>query len=197
MYRLLYAVFLTLSGAGALLAQEQAIDNFAGLGARAMGMGGAYLGVADDFTAIHWNPAGLAQMTQREVYVAFLRNNYDSEAVLGGTRSTSELSNTRFGSLGVVYPYPVYQGRLVFALGFNRVKDFDAAIRVRGFSVADSLQLDRFFRHEGELSTTSVAGAVDISPEISLGLALNLWNGEDERINDFNDVDVDSLNYFD
>jgi hypothetical protein len=30
------------------------------LGARAMGMGGAFVAVADDVTALHWNPAGLA-----------------------------------------------------------------------------------------------------------------------------------------
>jgi hypothetical protein len=31
-------------------------------GARAMGMGGAFVGVADDATALHWNPAGLARL---------------------------------------------------------------------------------------------------------------------------------------
>ena len=30
------------------------------LGAQAMGMGGAFVAVADDVTALHWNPAGLA-----------------------------------------------------------------------------------------------------------------------------------------
>ena len=30
------------------------------LGARAMGMGGAFVAVSDDVTALHWNPAGLA-----------------------------------------------------------------------------------------------------------------------------------------
>jgi hypothetical protein len=31
-------------------------------GARAMGMGGAFVAVADDVTALHWNPAGLAKL---------------------------------------------------------------------------------------------------------------------------------------
>jgi len=31
-----------------------------GVGARAMGMGSAYVAIADDPTALHWNPAGLA-----------------------------------------------------------------------------------------------------------------------------------------
>ncbi len=33
-----------------------------GLGSRAQSMGGAFVGVADDWTAIYWNPAGLAQL---------------------------------------------------------------------------------------------------------------------------------------
>ncbi|OGW16285.1 MAG: hypothetical protein A3G93_05970 [Nitrospinae bacterium RIFCSPLOWO2_12_FULL_45_22] len=33
-----------------------------GLGARAGGMGGAFIGLADDWTAIYWNPAGITQL---------------------------------------------------------------------------------------------------------------------------------------
>ena len=38
--------------------EEIAIGNTFGVGARAMGMGGAFLGTADDLTALYWNPAG-------------------------------------------------------------------------------------------------------------------------------------------
>jgi hypothetical protein len=49
-----------------------AIDKFAaeflkiGVGARALGMGGAFVSVADDASAAYWNPAGLVQLEQRE-----------------------------------------------------------------------------------------------------------------------------------
>jgi long-chain fatty acid transport protein len=36
--------------------------NLNGFGARAMAMGGAFVGLADDYTAVFWNPAGLAQL---------------------------------------------------------------------------------------------------------------------------------------
>jgi len=36
--------------------------NFTGNGARAAAMGYAFTGLADDATAISWNPAGLAQL---------------------------------------------------------------------------------------------------------------------------------------
>ncbi len=37
--------------------------NLNGMGARMVAMGGAFIGLADDFTAVMWNPAGLAQLT--------------------------------------------------------------------------------------------------------------------------------------
>ena len=38
--------------------------NLNGFGARAAAMGGAFVGLADDYTAVFWNPAGLAMMTK-------------------------------------------------------------------------------------------------------------------------------------
>ncbi|MFA5138140.1 MAG: PorV/PorQ family protein [Elusimicrobiota bacterium] len=38
-----------------------------GVGARALGMGGAFYAVADDATAAYWNPAGLASLQQKEM----------------------------------------------------------------------------------------------------------------------------------
>jgi hypothetical protein len=38
-----------------------------GVGARALGMGSAFVGLADDGTASYWNPAGLATLTERQV----------------------------------------------------------------------------------------------------------------------------------
>jgi len=38
-----------------------------GVGARALGLGSAYTAVANDVTALHWNPAGLSQIEKREV----------------------------------------------------------------------------------------------------------------------------------
>ena len=38
-----------------------------GVGARALGLGSAYTSVANDVTALYWNPGGLAQLKNREV----------------------------------------------------------------------------------------------------------------------------------
>ena len=44
-----------------------------GAGARAAGMGDAYVAVADDATAGYWNPAGLAQVEGKQGTFMFLR----------------------------------------------------------------------------------------------------------------------------
>ncbi|OGS22277.1 MAG: hypothetical protein A2252_06865 [Elusimicrobia bacterium RIFOXYA2_FULL_39_19] len=43
-----------------------------GVGARPIGMGGAFVGVADDLNAINWNPAGLASLKGREMSATHL-----------------------------------------------------------------------------------------------------------------------------
>jgi len=39
--------------------------NLNGLGARAVAMGGAFVGLADDFSTVYWNPAGAAQFGKK------------------------------------------------------------------------------------------------------------------------------------
>lgn len=39
--------------------------NLNSLGTRALAMGGAFVGLADDFSTIYWNPAGIAQFKQK------------------------------------------------------------------------------------------------------------------------------------
>ncbi|MBU0567282.1 hypothetical protein KJ693_09645 [bacterium] len=43
-----------------------------GVGARALGMGGAFVGLADDASALYWNPAGTSQLNQKELFFAYI-----------------------------------------------------------------------------------------------------------------------------
>ena len=185
--KILAIALLCVWGRGAVAQEERAIDNFAGVGVRAMGMGGAFVGVADDFTAMYWNPAGLAQMQHREVQVSFLRNSRANDSVFNGTAGRSELTNTRFGSLGFVYPYPVYRGSLVLAAGLTRIKDFDWSLNLKGDD--QGLTADHALQHEGELALAGVSAAIDVSPAVSLGATLGLVSGEDEAVNEFDWAD--------
>ena len=73
----LHAALCLLFGAcvGSLAAPgAHAADKFAaeflkiGVGARALGMGGAFVSDADDATAAYWNPSGLTQLESREAF---------------------------------------------------------------------------------------------------------------------------------
>src|SRR5690349_11819736 len=45
------------------------VDQFMsyGAGARSLAMGAAFVGVSDDASATYWNPAGLSQVTRKEI----------------------------------------------------------------------------------------------------------------------------------
>ena len=156
-----------------------AIDHFAGLGARAMGMGGAYIAVAEDFTATYWNPAGLAQIRRIEVYGGLSHFKDEAQVRFYGTPRTTRLSRTRLSAFGLVFPFPTYRGSLVFAAGFNRVKSFDTVFGIEGVSAQDQVHKTGKATDEGGLGIYSVAGAVDVSPSISLGMSINIWDGDD------------------
>ncbi|MDI6751366.1 MAG: outer membrane protein transport protein [bacterium] len=61
---------------------------FGGLGSKAISMGGAFIGLADDWTAIYWNPAGLTQVSARGA------GSYLSYAVLTGSDKNSVANNS-------------------------------------------------------------------------------------------------------
>src|ERR1044071_7438798 len=73
-----------------------------GAGARALGMAGAFSPVADDATAIYWNPSGLASLDHREISLTYDSYFKDSASqFLGyahpmGERGTLGLGVTMF-----------------------------------------------------------------------------------------------------
>src|SRR5512137_2740714 len=85
-----------------LLASPAGATKYAGefmkipVGARAVGMGGAFSAVADDATAPYWNPAGMVYLPYREAFLQYaeecgglVRHNLDGYVVplrAGGDR---------------------------------------------------------------------------------------------------------------
>jgi len=64
---------------------------YRGFGARALGMGGAYIALADDLTAASWNPAGLAQQAAPTVSAGLAYGSLDADqtSVLHGISDVS------------------------------------------------------------------------------------------------------------
>lgn len=159
-----------------------------GSGARALGLGGTYTGIADDYSAIWWNPAGLAQVKRIEVQGTLLRSGFSNDANYFGVGQEGTTDAMRLNNIGVVFPVPVYQGALSFAFGYSQVTDFDRRTEVTSGMAGSNW--DNFDELEsGRLGQWSFAGAVDISPNLSVGAGLNYWSGTDDYslIGDYTD----------
>jgi long-subunit fatty acid transport protein len=168
---------LTLWGSAAL---GQEIDfevelNLSGSGARATGMGGAFIGVADDATAAMWNPAGLTQLELPEVSV--VAKVVVDQADLGGFGDVVRLSETDsghgafdFGS--AVYPIRLGERKLVISVSYQRLLDFFNS-RV-------------LFLREGAAALNVRGGVSAIAPgfalrpvgPLAIGGSLNFWYGD-------------------
>jgi hypothetical protein len=157
---------------------EAAAGNFFMVGARALGMGGAYTAVANDATALVYNPAGLARVIRIEFSGSLTHQRINNKTDVGlGFNDGRVQNNTRFGSGNLVLPVPTYRGSLVLAFGVNRVKSFDQAMQFSSNLYGNDEK--GIETESGGIYLWSLGAAVDISPNISVGGALNYWNGKD------------------
>ncbi len=90
MNRIIILIFLVAGGINNSHAQIKYAGSFLelGIGARAMGMGGAFVSIADDGSAFYWNPAGASQLIRAELsgMYASLFNSLQKHHHIGFTR---------------------------------------------------------------------------------------------------------------
>ena len=153
-----------------------------GVGARAMAMGGAFTGVADNYSALYYNPAGLGQLKKLEVSGSFSYLSVTNKATFMGLETSESSSYTKLNAIGVSVPVPTSRGSLVFGFGYHRVRDFDNALYVTKFisSAGDSVTWSYNELREGGLNNTSFGGSIEMAPGVFLGGAVNFWTGSDD-----------------
>ncbi|MEW6509703.1 MAG: outer membrane protein transport protein [Bacteroidota bacterium] len=110
-----------------------------GVGARAIGMGGAYTGVASDYSAIFWNPAGLAQATYGEFSAGLSYAANDNTSSFFNAQQGFSTNATNLNTLGIVHPLPVRRGSAVLAFGFHRQSSFANGVSFSGFNGNSSI----------------------------------------------------------
>jgi len=110
-----------------------------GVGARSLGMGNAYTGVASDFSALYWNPAGLAQMQYSEFQFGLSHLNYQNSGDYFGSTTWYSNNGTSLNSLGLVYAVPTRRGNLSVAIGYSRHSSFTTGLSFSGFNPVGSL----------------------------------------------------------
>ena len=170
----------------------------AGVGGRALSMGSAYVGVADDYSATLWNPAGLTQLRRMELFTSVLNHKLTNEATFKDMTQKDNTSKTKLNSIGFAFPIPTYRGSLVFAVGYNKVRNFDGGFAFQGYNSLDSVRAQQAFTEveEGDMANWVFAGAIQVTPNLSVGAALNLWRGNDSYDWAFNEEDVNNYYYY-
>jgi len=88
--------------ATALATSITAPTAFACYGVRAMGMGGAFIAVADDVQSVYWNPAGLANVKERQFGWQKVTNNRESINYIDVFEFAMPLENGKSG-IGLHY----------------------------------------------------------------------------------------------
>ena len=110
-----------------------------GVGARSLGMGNAYTGVANDYSALYWNPAGLAQSEHGEFSIGLSNLNYKNTSTFFLTNQDYSLNSTNLNAIGLVYPVAVRRGSLAIAFGYSRQSDFTTGVSFQGFNPGSSI----------------------------------------------------------
>ena len=158
--------------------------NLTGSGARAEGFGGAFIGVADDATAVVWNPAGLSQLQRPEASVVarVVGEKWTSTDLTGNTSRYDWTANQshfllNFGSLAI--PFKLGQTNCVIAAAYQRQIDL--------YDTWDD-PADKYTT-TGGIETVTPGVGVQITPTFSVGVASNIWFGKSEHNETYYDYD--------
>lgn len=111
---------------------------------RSAGMGNAFVGLADDASALYWNPAGLGQLRAREFSVGLSNVGINNDASMFGQTFNGSTSGTSLTNLNLAIPFPVARGSFVVAAGYNRLLDYQGTIQMDVFNPQSSIQASLF-----------------------------------------------------
>ena len=170
-----------------------------GSGARAFGMGGAFLAQADDATAASWNPAGLSYLRRTEFSLVGVHNDFSQRIPRINTRVTpTRFVTTRDQLQGSVadfaaFVYPVrIKGRTgALQVSYQRSFSFagkrtsEATVGKSGFLPNGGLLLDTEFTVDGQggFDTISFSSGFEIRPNLRAGVTINRWvNGFSQTV---------------
>jgi hypothetical protein len=146
-----------------------------GSGARAFGMGGAFLARADDATAASWNPAGLSYLRQPEFSIVGSWGSLDSEVLLAAAPDpfvplqddSSTGSSVDFAS--VTYPFEVRARSASAQFSFQRVFAFQGKRTI--LRQPNTLVLES----QGGFDALALGTGVQVSQRLRVGATLNRW----------------------
>ncbi len=154
--------------------------NPVGSGARALGQASAFIATADDATAASWNPAGLIALEGPEVSLVVdtsqRREGFEGMGIAEDDRVQSSLGGG-LNYFSLAYPFKVGSRYFVAALNFQSLIDFDTEQRgtIRFAQAGNLATMDYALEQTGRLHALTPALAFQLTPRLSLGLAVSFW----------------------
>lgn len=156
--------------------------NPVGSGARALGLGGAFIATADDATAASWNPANLIRLTKPEVAIVGAGrmrtedNTFETQPEASGEQDADD-SNLNYLAASVPCGRTLCGRNMVFSLNYQHLFEFD---REWSFALDERSDLSDFTTQQdyvqaGQIYALGLAYAIQLSPRFYLGLTLNFW----------------------
>jgi len=144
-----------------------------GSGARAFGMGGAFLGRADDATAASWNPAGLSYLREAEFSLVGVSNTVNNRVPsLSGQVDRFVGYGPDF--LSVAAPVQLGKASGAVQLSFQRVFSFAGR---RDVTRPDPGAIPVIFgtRATGGFDVLALGTGFQVARPLRLGITLNRW----------------------
>ncbi len=157
--------------------------NPVGSGARAMGMGGSFIAIADDATAASWNPAGLIQLRKPEIALVVSSTKLSEDLTFSlADEASGENSVTSSDLNYFAISYPCSSSNcgknMTFSFNYQRLYDFsrewDLSIDRNAGTLLDIEQRYRI-ENKGSLYAMGFAYAIQLNEQVTLGFTVNLW----------------------
>lgn len=178
-----------------IIVAEQARASFTllGAGARAAGMGGAFTALADDATAASFNPAGLAQLLVPEISVVGVYSKFEDRysdfvsfgndvppLTFGDAATDHDAGGLNFLSFTV--PFRLADRRWAVQASQHRRVDYthEGALEIPAYDTDGTqvFQVTQEAYQDGDITTSSISFAVELTRRTLIGLSVNRWKGD-------------------
>jgi long-subunit fatty acid transport protein len=155
--------------------------NPVGSGARAMGMGGAFMSIADDATASSWNPAALIHLKKPESSITFSYEHLQEKNFFSAHQEASGnqfVSKNTINYLSGAFPFAFARTNMVLAASVQRLYSLS---RQWNFPFQENTEIESYtskisYEQKGDLYAAGLSLCLEIfQPNLSLGITINQW----------------------
>ena len=139
--------------------------------ARTLGIGNSNMTRNSTYSAMIFNPAGLALSDNSQLTGSFYYRYFENNSLFFDQKDYYKNSSTELNQLGYMYKAPTTRGSLVYGFGYQKDKDFTSSLSFNGFNPNSNSMINNLTRKNDDV------------PYL-LGLSYPLYDNNDRYIGD-------------